>query len=228
MSSSIRAIASRHRQTSVAAAELLAQLDAFEPAVIAFFAAHTHDGALMARLLRRRFPDAQVIGCSTAGEFSERAPLNGGVTGLAFSSSKVTRAAARIVRFGVEGVDAGIRGAVASLAAELKMRSLREADPHRYAGMVLFDGINDHEEEANEILGDIAPMFSFAGGWAGKGREFRATRVYCNDVGIDNGAALLLIDSAVPLTVMKTELDGQLILDAHAKALGYGPEVSFA
>lgn len=247
MRSSIRSIASHNRETSVAAAELLAQLDTFEPAVIAFFAAHTHDGALIARLLRRRFPEAQVIGCSTAGEFSERATLNGGVTGLALSSSKVARAAVRLVRFDVEGVDAGIRGAAASLAAEMNMRSLREADPHRYVGIVLFDGINGREEEANEVLGNIAPTLSFVGGSAGDGLEFRATKVYCNDVASEHGAALLLIDSAVPFTVMKTcsfvpaeqlfqvtradvknrvvyELDGQPILDAYANALGYGPE----
>ncbi|MGZ8834035.1 MAG: FIST N-terminal domain-containing protein, partial [Thermoanaerobaculia bacterium] len=125
------------------------------------------------------------------------------VTGLALSSSKVARAAVRLVRFDVEGVDAGIRGAAASLAAELKMRSLREADPHRYVGIVLFDGINGREEEANEVLGNIAPTLSFVGGSAGDGLEFRATKVYCNDVASEHGAALLLIDSAVPFTVIE-------------------------
>jgi hypothetical protein len=239
----IRSLASGARDTSVAAAEILSQLEAFEPTVVVFFAAPLHDGAAIARALQRRHPSAAVIGCSSAGEFSERGTMSGGVSGVAFDSSKVRRAFAQLARYEAGGVESSIAGATSALAAAAGLVSLRAADPARYVGIVLFDGLSGSEEQGNEILGNVAPMLSFVGGSAGDDLQFQSTRVYAGDESTTAGAALLLIDAAVPFTIGKTcsfeptehlfrvtradvknrvvyEVDGKPVLEAYAAAVG--------
>ena len=241
--SGIRSIASQNRDSALAASELIGQIGDLDATVIVFFASHTHDGAKISRRLRTAYPNAEVIGCTTAGEFSQRGTVNGGVTGLALGSDKVSQSAARLVRYENGGVAQSIRESVEALAVDLGIGSLRDADPAKYVGIVLFDGLSGSEEEANEILGNLAPMMSFVGGSAGDNLEFKSTRVFANGEETDRGAVLLLIESAVPFTIGKTcsfqptqhafrvtradvanrivyELDGKPVLQAYAKALG--------
>ena len=247
MTSGIRSVATQNRDTGMASAELIAQLSGLDAAAIVYFAAHHHDGAAIARRLRAAFPQAEVIGCTTAGEFSERGTMNGGVTALALGRDKVARCAARLVRYADSGVEHGLKSAAAAIAGQIGVSDLRAADPSKYVGIVLFDGLSGREEEANEILGNIAPMLSFVGGSAGDGLEFASTRVFANGEETASGAVLLLIESAVPFTVGKTcsfeptehafrvtradvknrvvyELDGKPVLDVYAKALKLTPE----
>jgi hypothetical protein len=247
MSKGIRSIVSHNHDTAMASAELVAQLEGLEPNVIVFFASHHHDGAAIARSLRDRFGGAQVIGCTTAGEFTERANLSGGVTGLALTREKVRRCAARLVRYADGGVEQSVRKAATEIASEIGVEDLRSADPSRYVGIVLMDGLSGREEEVNEILGNLAPMISFVGGSAGDALEFQSTRVFANGEEATEGAVLLLIDAAVPFTVGKTcsfaptehafrvtradvknrtvyELDGKPVLEVYAKALRTTPD----
>ena len=246
MTRGIRSFSSSRSDSGEAAADVLAQLESFEPVAIVFFAAEKHDGSTIARRLKSRFPAAAVIGCTTAGEFSERGTMQGGVTGLALDATKAARATARLASFGEGGVEGSIRSATASLASAMGLADLRAADPQRYVGIVLFDGLSAAEEQGNEVLGNVAPMLSFVGGSAGDDLQFRSTRVFVDHEESTAGAALLLIDSAVPFTVAKTcsfqptehkfrvtkadvrdrvvyELDGKPVLDVYAAAAGVAP-----
>lgn len=247
MNDGIRSIATTSPNTAAAVADLLEQLTGFEPVVISFFAAHHHDGDAIANSLKVRFPSAHVIGCTTAGEFSERGNMSGGVSALALGRAKVQRAAARIVHYDRGDVDGSIRAAVGAIARELGIDNPRAADPKKYVGIVLFDGLSGREEQVNEILGNIAPMLSFVGGSAGDALEFRSTSVFANGARTSNGVVLMLLEAAVPFTVGKTcsfaptehafrvtradvpnrvvyELDGRPVLEAYASALGLKPE----
>src|SRR5512132_3546666 len=164
-SQGIRSLVSQQRDSAAAARELIEQLNGFEPAALVFFAGHSHDGGAISRWLKERFIRAQIIGCTTAGEFSERGMHSGGVTALALDESKIARCSARIARYGLRAEDAIVR-AVGEMSADLMIPNIRTADPERYVGIVLFDGLSGHEEEANEVLGDLAPMLSFVGGSA--------------------------------------------------------------
>jgi hypothetical protein len=70
-------------------------------------------------------------------------------------------------------VEQSLSDAAAAIASDIGVKDLRAADPTRYVGIVLFDGLTGREEEANEILGNIAPMLSFVGGSAGDGASSR-------------------------------------------------------
>jgi len=217
-----------------------------EPAVIVFFAAWTHDGAAISRALRERFERAQVIGCTTAGEFTQKGTVNGGVTALALSANKIAAASAHLAPLG-SGVEAAVRQAADAIAGDLGLATLRDADPLRYVGIVLIDGLTMREEEVNEILGNVAPLHSFIGGSAGDDLQFRATRVFCNGQSATDAAVLLMMQSAVPFAISRTcsfvptkhsfrvtradvpnrvvyELDGRPVLDVYAEAVGASPD----
>lgn len=242
----IRSIASQNRNTATAAAELVSQLDGMKPTVIVFFASANHDGAMLANSLGKSFPKAQVIGCTSAGEFTERGTHEGGVTALALSRDKVAKSASRLVSYD-RNVDQSVKRALDEIANEIGVKDLRSADPSRYVGIVLFDGLSGQEEHVNEILGNVAPMLSFVGGSAGDALEFKSTKVFANAEETASGAVLMLIEAAVPFTIGKTcsfeptahafrvtkadvknrtvyELDGKPVLEVYAKALGTTPD----
>src|SRR5688500_10834551 len=106
---------SRHTKAAPAADELIAQLAGEEPVVLAFFASPAHDGAELSRRLRAAFPDAQVIGCTTAGELTQQVSCLNSVSLLALGKGKVRRASAALAHFEA-GVAAGIDRASAQMA----------------------------------------------------------------------------------------------------------------
>jgi len=242
----IRSLVSQQKDSAAATRELIEQLDGLEPSVLIFFAAPSHDGGAISRWLKERFIAAQVIGCTTAGEFSERGMHSGGVTALALDKSKIARCSSRLVRYGLAPESATVE-AVKAMSAELDIPNIRAADPERYVGIVLFDGLSGNEEHVNEVLGDIAPMLSFVGGSAADDLEFRNTKVFCNGEEAAEGAALLLIEAAVPFSIGKTcsyaptdktfritsadaenrvvyELNGRPVLDVYSEAVGTTPD----
>ncbi|HEX7479919.1 MAG TPA: FIST N-terminal domain-containing protein [Polyangiales bacterium] len=241
MASDIASAYTRLLEVNAAAGELIAQLSDVEPVAISFFASHHHDGAALSARLRQVFPRAAVIGCTTAGELTQEAWLSGSVSALALGRGKVRAAAAALARFD-QGVAAGIASAGEQLSTAMALE-LRQADPCRYVGVVLVEGLRMHEEAANDALGNLAPTVSFVGGSAGDDGEFKRTRVFCNGEESDNGAALLLLDAAVPFVVTKTcsfepasadfpvtrvdvekrivyEIDGRPVLEVYAELVG--------
>lgn len=245
MANDIRSAHTDLVDSSTAASSLIEQLRDERPVAIVFFASHRHDGVLLSARLKHAFPSATVIGCTTAGELTQSVSATGTVSLLALGAGKVRRAAGALAHF--EGsVAEGIGTATDALSRELDV-NLRNADPKRYVGITLVEGLRMNEEAANAALGNAAPLLSFVGGSAGDNLEFKATRVFCNGEASDNGAALLLLDAAVPFVIGKTcsfapksaahkvtradvparvlyELDGRPVLEVYAEALGITPE----
>jgi hypothetical protein len=241
MSSGLKSAVSSKSKTNEALDELAQAFAGLSPRAIVFFAGQGHDGSVLARGLRTRFPAAEVIGCTTAGEFTQERTLVGGVTALALGAGKLRRCAGALADFS-GGVEEGIRAATARMAQALEVE-LRSLDPQRYVGVVLIEGLQMYEEAANATLGNVAPLLSFVGGSAGDNLEFRTTQIFHNESASSKGAALLLVEAAVPFTVSKTcsfqtqgparrvtradasqrvvyELDGKPVTEVYAAALG--------
>jgi hypothetical protein len=228
-----------------AAKEMVAALSGGDPAAVVYFASPRLDGRRLARELRAAFPRAAVLGCSTAGEFSQQAHTVGGVSAVALDRAQVKRAYTALASL-EGGVEAGVRAAAAELekAVEAPLSSL---DPERWVGLVLIDGLHGAEERVNEVLGEIAPFLYFVGGSAGDDLGFKESVVYAGERGSTRGAALALLEMAAPWTVMKTcsfvpagrrfhitaadverrvvlELDGRPAALVYAEAVGCAPD----
>jgi len=185
-----------------AARELIGQFGAVDAGAVLFFASPSVAGAPIARALVERFPAVPVIGCTSAGEFTERGTATGGVSAVVLPRAIAPRAAGALARLDA-GVDTGIAAAIADVEGQLQL-SLRDADPGRYIGLLLVDGLHGSEERVNEVLGNLAPLLSFVGGSAGDDLKFAKTEVFFGDASSDHGAVLLVLDVAVPFTVIKT------------------------
>lgn len=236
---------SSHRDAVEAARHLIHQFGDTAPRAVVFFCSHEHDGTRLSAALRKRYPETEVIGCTTAGEFTQNSGGTGGVAAFAFGADRVRACRGALADF-THGVEPGIRAAVAAIGDGLGV-DLRRADPARYAGVVLLEGLGGKEEVANHALGMAAPALSFVGGSAADNLEFVRTRVFHNGRESDNGAALLVLEAAVPFAVMKTcsleptehrftvtradaasrtvyEVDGRPVLAKYAAAVGTTPD----
>ena len=232
----------------VAAVELIAQLDSqlngAPPTALVVFCSTVQDDRMLSAALGERWPEAKLIGCSTAGEFSDRAGWTGGVSAIALPAGVARAAYGAMARFD-GGVQAGIQAAAERLARAVGA-DLRTLDPQRYVGIVLFDGLHMREEEANDALGVAAPQLVFVGGSAGDDLAFTETRIFHGAERSTDGAVLLLLEMAVPFTIAKTcsfeptkhrftitradeanrvvyELDGRPALEVYAAAVGTSP-----
>ena len=215
-----------------------------DPGVVMVFLTSDADGAKVTALLSDRWPGAEVLGCTTAGEFNDTRTGHGGASALALPARIVKRAVAEIAGFRqgtVEGIDAAVERVESRLGS-----CLRDLSPTTCIGLVLVDGLHGDEEAVNQRLGYHAPALSFVGGSAGDDQKFAGTRVFCNGRESDRGAALLMVEVTVPFAVLKTcslrpgphsftvtradvarrvvhEVDGRPVLEAYAEALGISP-----
>lgn len=224
---------------------LVAGLAGRTASVVIYFASSGYDPADVAGPLARRFPEATVIGCSTAGEFTDATTGTGGLSAVALPEGIVTRAVAALGDLSSD-VAAGTDAAIAHVEAGLDAR-LRGLDPTRFLAFVLIDGMHGCEELVNERLGNAAPILDVVGGSAGDDLAFEDTWVALGDQVSRNGVVLLVVESGVDFRIVKTcsftpsgkrltitkadvpnrtvlEFDGRPAVEAYAAALGIPPE----
>src|SRR5690349_7109613 len=121
------------KSTDAVVNALASQLGDVDARAILFFCSHQHDGAAISGQLRKRYPKAEVIGCTTAGELTNTSSLTGAVSALALGPGKVKRAAGALAKFG-SSVDGGVKAAVRSMNDALKA-DVRELDASKHVGI---------------------------------------------------------------------------------------------
>ncbi len=223
-----------------AAAHLAGQLEDADPVAILTFFGPDRDGRALVRGLRERFRGAEVIGCTAAGQFTEKVYDVKGAAAMAVSRRSVPRAFAALAPF-ERDVDEGVRSAADDIGRRIGA-PLGDCDPAKYVGIVLLEGLHGREEAANEALGRAAPYMSIVGGSAADEYRFRETQVHCNATSSTDGAVLLVLETTGPFEPIKTcsfrpktapfrvtradpsrrivyELDGKPIVDVYGAVL---------
>ena len=156
------------------AAEALAHaltegLDGVSPSLVLFFASTKQPVAEVAPILVARFPDAVVLGCSTAGEFTESTEGGASLAGFALAGDF------RVFGGFATGVERDPEAAVAAALADLP--SSVEGFPHRTA-VLLVDALAGHGEEVSLLVASQLGVHDvLAGGGAGDDLAMRATQV---------------------------------------------------
>jgi hypothetical protein len=222
-------------------AAVRAGLGANTAAAVLYFASAAYHPQDLAGPLAEAFPQAAVIGCSTAGEFTDAITGTGGISAVALPQGIISGAVATLGELSA-GVPAGIGAAIGELEASLGL-PLRELDPAEHVGFVLIDGMHQAEEAVNEALGDAAPLLDIVGGSAGDDLAFERTWVAAGDRYSFEGVALLVCHVEVPFRIIKTtavqptgitmritetdeskrvvtRLDGRPAAEAYAAAVG--------
>ena len=183
-------------------AGLRAGLDQASAAAVLYFASSRFHPDEVVGPMAAAFPEAAVIGCSTAGEFTDVQTTTGAITAVAIPHGIVGRATAALGDL-AQGVSAGITGAIDRVESGLRL-PLRELDPADHVGFVLIDGMHQAEEAVNEALGNAAPLLDIVGASAGDDLAFERTWVAAGEQYSYQGVALMICRVEVPFRVIKT------------------------
>lgn len=222
-------------------AALRAGLQGGTASAVLYFASSRYAPEDLAGPMTDAFPEAAVIGCSTAGEFTDAVTTVGGISAVAVPHGVIGGAIATLGDLSGD-VGSGIRAAIGGLEANLRT-PLRDLDPAEHVGFVLIDGMHQAEEAVNEALGDAAPLLDVVGGSAGDDLAFKSTWVAAGRHWSHQGVALMVCHVEVPFRVVKTcsvrqtgvtlritrtdetkrvvtEFDGRPAAQAYAQAVG--------
>ena len=177
-----------------ALAEQIAAALPEQPHALLLFASPTYDHAPMLRALADAFPDALLVGSSSAGEFTHASSGEETACLLALRSDEVRFAA---------GVGRALQASPSRAAADIlsSFKGQREAALHR-AALVMTDALAGCGPELIEnLVIATKAQYQFFGGGAGDNGHFVRTVVFHGTELLSDAAVALEIISPRPLGV---------------------------
>jgi len=158
------------------------------------FASSDYEHKVVVKEVRARTGNAPLLGCTSAGEFTEIEDAKKSI-GLALISSDTHKF------FTSAGYNLRENALECLQQASARLPQKVEGYPHR-AALLLHDGLVGRGEEA-VLAATIAlgPTLHFAGGSAADDLKFKETFVFVDDEVSQNSVGLCLIASKKPLTI---------------------------
>ncbi|CAN5524970.1 FIST N-terminal domain-containing protein [soil metagenome] len=165
------------------------------PDAVLLFASPVYKAAELLSAFHETCQPGVLVGCSSAGEFTEAGPLSSSAVALAIKSDKY--------RFAVReahDIQADLDGAATSMA-----ESFGQADdlhfPYRTA-LVLMDTLAGYGEEFLQTLAEkTRGRYQIVGGGAADDAAFKETFVFANDQVMSDAAVALEIQSVDPVGI---------------------------
>lgn len=184
------------RKDDAAGEHLASQIaGAFRPSAVIVFASAVNDYEALLRGLAARLGDIPIVGCSSAGEFSQEAAGTG--TASAFAIQAPEMAFNAVLGTGLAG---DVRGATGQVVAGL--RGARATDFRYRTALIFVDGLAGYTEELMEQLtAATAGRYRFAGGGAGDDGAFRKTHVFLSTRAYTDAVVALEILSDKPIGI---------------------------
>ena len=183
------------------AAALAAQLSDISAKFILFFASSSFEPVALGAAMKKHFPKADIIGCTTAGELVNEKVLNNSVVAMAFDA---------------EALDDVAIGVVENLKTENQVpqvftafekhtgQKMIDLDVKQYVGLILIDGLSGAEEKVMDKIGDLTNIL-FVGGSAADDMKLQTTYVFANGKAYTNAAVLALLKPKTGFEVVKTQ-----------------------
>lgn len=177
------------------ARSVLSALNGQRPALAVLFASSHLDLHALVQTIRWELAGVPLIGCTTAGEFTEQAVEKDSAALAVLSGSENYSFSVSSAK-GLHADPAGcVQKAINAIPA------LAAAYPYRSA-IFLHDGLAGRGEEAVVSAGSVlGPDIFFAGGAAADDLAFKQTWVACNDQVLDDAVVLAVIDSQRPVAI---------------------------
>jgi hypothetical protein len=147
------------------------------------------------------FQGVVVFGCSTAGEIVSGKMLKGSIVAMALSKEIIQDVIVEVVS-NIK-INNDLKPALSSFEKYYHM-TMQGADPEKYVGIVLFDGLSCAEERLMDKIGDSTNV-TFIGGSAGDDLKFAATYVYAHGKAHTNAAVLAFIMPVGRFDIIKTQ-----------------------
>jgi hypothetical protein len=182
------------------AEDLATAFSEIKPALVLFFASSRYDPGEISSQIKEKFPDATVVGCSTAGEIVSGHVLKNSVVAMALESDVISAVASGIIDLNSRQSPSDV---VFTLADAFGCKPL-DLNPSQYVGVILIDGLSCAEEKLMEKIGDLVNI-TVIGGSAGDDLAFQKTWVYLDGKAYENSAVLLLIKPGCHFDIIKTQ-----------------------
>lgn len=203
MGQSVRKGASIDRDPARAAQELFEAIDQPDPSLIVFYCSPEYDLDVLGAELKKRFGDAPMMGCTTAGEITPQGYIHGSITGVSIADPDFEVVLRRIGSLGEFELGSG-QHTVADMINELGATGEPPTGSNAF-GFLLVDGLSMQEEAVVASLyrgmGDI-PLF---GGSAGDEQNFGRTFVFHDGAFHGESAVFALVRTSHPFVVFKTQ-----------------------
>ena len=183
-----------------AAAAVGSSFSGVKPVAVIFFASSHYDPAGISIAMKNKFPDATVIGCSTAGEIISGKMLKNSLVAMALESDVIAGIASDVIDLQDRQSPSKV---VIGLAERFGSKPL-DLSPEHYVGMILIDGLSCAEEQVIEKIGDLVNI-PVIGGSAGDDLAFQKTWVYLDGKAYSNSAVLTLIKPGCTFDIIKTQ-----------------------
>lgn len=164
-------------------------------ALVLIFAAPQADPSGILHRAGNLFPQAEIAGCTTAGELCEDGYAEGRIVAVAFPAAGF--AVETVLIDPLDEVDS--RVVVSQLqTARQNLHRRAEDFPHEL-GILMVDGVSGHEESLiASLAGGLGPV-PVIGGSAGDGRRFKQTQIFARGAAHDRSAVLCLLRARAPL-----------------------------
>lgn len=198
---SIRIASSMRSTVAEAVQDLKDQLAGLSPRLVIYFASASYDHTSFSSMMQQAFPDATVIGCSTAGEIVSGRMLKNAVVAMGIDEVTVPDVKVEVIEQLKESIN--VNDAFCSFEEHFG-EPLNQMDPAKYVGIVMIDGLSGSEEKLMDKVGDRTNV-TFIGGSAGDDLKFECAYVNANGKSYTDAALLVLMKPAVPFTFIKTQ-----------------------
>lgn len=165
------------------------------PQTIIVFVSSQHDYGSILETLTARFPDALLVGCSSAGEFSSEDVGEGSAVAFAISSTEMAFSASL-----AENISSGPEAASKQLLAGF--RGFSDGKYRYRSALILNDALAGSADELVHLLNmQTGGKYKFFGGGAGDDAAFTRTHVFMGTQIASNAAIALEILSTKPLGI---------------------------
>ena len=183
-----------------AALEIAQKLRPDESACVVFFCSPRYDLKVLSSALQGHFVGTTLIGCTTAGEISQRGITENSITAFSLPKSHFAVEPLLLSNLGFLG-DEQVARAVHDKVYALEKKAIAMAPGQNFA-LALLDGMSIREEIMLGLLSDALGGMPLLGGSAGDGLDFGDTFVYHAGAFHGNAAVMLLVNTRCPFRVV--------------------------
>jgi len=168
--------------------------------LVLFFSTSTFDPKVVGEKIKDVFGQADVAGCTTAGELVSGHMLKNSIVAMVFDAEAVKNVSVEVIENlkTVNNVDEAFK------SFESAFGTLKGVDLKKHVGIVLIDGLSGTEEKIMERIGDLTDI-TFIGGSAGDDVKFKQTFVFANGKAYTDAAVLILLKLENEFDVIKTQ-----------------------
>ncbi len=197
---SVKVYQSKKNNAEEAVAEIKENLVESNPKLVVYFTSSNYDLQKVAEEFSKSFPEAETIGCTTAGEIISGSMDKNSIVAMALGSDKVKNLNIQVIENISTNLD--LSKNIESINSELG--SFIDLDINKYYGIILVDGLTGLEEKLMDSLGN-ATNINIVGGGAGDDLKFEKTNLMYKNKVYTDAAILTIVESAVNFDIIKTQ-----------------------